>query len=210
MKNYHRLFFIILFYIFNIQNISYAISAYADIEAIGGKIKSIENADKINIKEIANNPGLLSMMYLNTDRTMLVLFSKEKDEDDISFVRMTIFQGYGNDFVKKYEYDTADSYCTSYTDIYKNRIFSVWSGGSAYRLIIFNYKKEKIDLVFAKSWKNEPELVHLYGSDELDIVLPSNWDASKGAKTAEIYRWDGDNYVIFKTLPWKKRFLEGR
>lgn len=210
MKNYYRLFFIILFYIFYIHNISYASYAYEDIESIGGRINVIKDANKINIKNIANNPGLLSMMYLNADHTRLVLFSKEKDDDGISFVRMTIFNGDGNDFVKEYEYETADSYCTSYTDIYKTRIFSVWAGGSAYRLIIFDYQKGEVNPVFAKSWKEEPELVHLYGNEELDIILPSDWDAAKGAKTAEIYRWNGNKYVISKTLPWKRRFSGAR
>lgn len=202
MHNYFRVAFII----FIVNSIFLTPSISANLESIGGQLKENNDNKEVGLNEILDQPGLRSMLYIDLKRTWMVTVTQEEKEDSLPVRKMSFFKGKGKLFVKRYEYETVDSYCTSYTTLDRDRLFSIWAGGSAYRLIIFSAKENEIQPVLVTSWKEEPEFVNLFGDAELEIVVPTDWTPEDGAKTAEIYSWNGKNYFLSKALPWERRF----
>jgi hypothetical protein len=134
--------------------------------------------------------------------------SQKKTGSDSSAIRaLTI---YGADGAKLFAFETPDSLIGMYqTGDYKGRFVTLWMGGSAYHLRVWNFVDGGIKSVLDQGAKLPPELVYDdQGKESVLITDPvienGKWTATKGTTT--VFKWSGESYSKIGTVPWAKRF----
>ncbi|MBI1811402.1 MAG: hypothetical protein HY035_03140 [Nitrospirae bacterium] len=197
----------IIFWVFTSLHCFFNAHVYAT-EYDGSTFIQINETKATKYESIIKQSGLLAMQYVDSEKKLLVTVTKEDSKDKFPFRCLAFYKRLkGTDFKKISEYRTPDSFNTAYTSIDSDRLFTVWSTGSAFRLAVFSINNnEAINVVLYVGWKGSYELVHLTPNIDWDIIIPVGWIPGKGPQFAEVYKWDVDKYIRICSIPWDDRF----
>lgn len=89
--------------------------------------------------------------------------------------------------------------------------------GTGLMVRIFALLEGNIQIVFEQATRCGPEILDI-NNDGFEEVMLGNGaflingednSISKLPESASIYRWDGKQYTLFKTIPWEDRLCEG-
>jgi hypothetical protein len=177
----------------------------------GNILSTIEQRNDIAYQAIVSQADLLTMLYAGPEDNWMVTVIRHPQPGQLpqyhtAFYRKTK----DNLFQKWYEYTTVDRFQTAYVTIDRNRLFTVWTTGSAHRLRVFLISDKSIREVLSAGWKRDPEFVHLTKDSELEIIVPGGEIANQEPKFAEIYQWNGSDYILVEKLPWTSRLKNSR
>ena len=157
-------------------------------------------------QSIVNQAGLLTILYVGAEDNWIVTVVRKPQPGELPRYQMSFYHKINDKvFQKLYEYATVDRFQTAYVTIDRDRLFTVWTTGSAHRLQIFVVRDKSIKEVLSAGWKRDPEFVHLTKDNELEILIPSGEIADQEPKLAEIYQWNGKDYILVDKLPWADR-----
>jgi hypothetical protein len=177
--------------------------------ALGGEgnLQPLKQQTKSKYQTIINKPGLLTMLYMGSEKEWLVTVMRAPQKNQLPIYRMSFYRRIKEDiFQQLFEYETINIFQTAYTTIEKDRLMTIWTTGSAHRIKIFWVRQNIIIEVLSAGWKTDPEFVHLTNDNELEIVIPVEDFSQQEPKFAEVYQWTGKGYVLVHKLPWEERF----
>jgi len=170
---------------------------------------AVEQRHDIKYQSIVNQADLLTMLYVGSEDNWIVTVVRKPQPGGLPQYHMSFYQKIKDGvFQKLYEYTTVDRFQTAYATIDRDRLFTIWTTGSAHRLRIFVAGDKSIKEVLSAGWKRDPEFVHLTKDNELEILIPSGEMADQEPKLAEIYQWNGKVYILVDKLPWAERLKE--
>lgn len=152
----------------------------------------------------------LAPWTVSTKANDLICEVSEKNVDVGSIRVLTIYRADGNRRVEVSRFETPDSLIGMYQiGDYKGRFVTLWMGGSAYHLRLWQFVDGRVKAVLDQGTKLPPELV--YGDQGMESVLITDpviengkWMATKGTTT--VFKWNGESYSKIGTVPWAKRF----
>jgi len=114
---------------------------------------------------------------------------------------------------KIFSYDTMDNFLTAYvTGEEGSNLYTSWVTGSAYRFIVYSFESGKVVPVLDVGSRAIPEVVLQGNGDRAVVVSNIDWIKGKdgtsklGFISADIYKWDGHVYKLYKrSVPWPQR-----
>lgn len=192
-------FFIVIVPILFVANVS-----ASDIE---GQFLSSNGSD-MKYSRIINDPTLIEAFFTGQENTWLITVRKTIHQDGLPQYFLSFFlRSRNGSYREKYEYKSDDIFQTAYSTIEKDRLLSIWTTGSAHRLIIFYIGDTVVKQVLSEGWKREPEFVHLTDDIEPEIIIPVDEEPGKEPKYGAIYEWRDNKYILVKKKLWKDRLM---
>ena len=131
--------------------------------------------------------------------------------------KLSFYKKIDDKLIKKYKYETGDSFLTMYplSEINGN-LLTIWGGGSAYHFNVFSLKDNEIRIVLEAGSKALPEIADIDNDGEYEILIwAGNFEVLKTKENTElsffekkrIFKWQtADIYKLIKTVPWENRF----
>lgn len=176
----------------------------SDIE---GQLLS-SNGPATKYSSIINDPALITTFLTGQEDAWLITVRKRIQQDSLPQYYLSFFMRLKDGkYQKKYEYRTVNTFQTAYSTIEKDRLLSIWTAGSAHRLLIFSFGNTSVKEVLSEGWKREPEFVHLTDDIEPEIIIPFDEEPGKEPKYGVIYEWRDNNYILVKKALWKDRLM---
>jgi hypothetical protein len=198
-QRFATFFFIIMVPILFVANV-----AASDIE---GQFLSSNGSDS-KYSRIINDPALIAAFFTGQENSWLITVRKRGQQDSLPQYYLSFFlRSKNGNYRKKYEYRTVNTFQTVYSTIEKDRLMSIWTTGSAHRLIIFSIGDTIVKEVLSEGWKREPEFVHLTADIEPEIIIPIDEEPGKEPKYGAIYEWRDNRYILVKKALWKDRLM---
>lgn len=167
------------------------------------------NGPATKYSSIINDPALITTFFTGQEDTWLITVRKRVQQDSLPQYYLSFFLRTSKDgkYQKKFEYRTVNTFQTAYSTIEKDRLLSIWTAGSAHRLIIFSIGNTIVKEALSEGWKREPEFVHLTADIEPEIIIPFDEEPGKEPKYGVIYEWRKDRYILVKKALWKDRLM---
>lgn len=176
-------------------------------------------AGKTSLSQILSDKSIeaTTYWYSGDDTFLVVVTSYVKRLEDTKFTgrKLIIYKKQTSGFVRIYEFDAAIDRFVGLFPLgdNSNTLMTIWIGGSAYHFNVFNISAGKVSLSLESGSHNYPELVDLDNDGKEEILI------SEGAflmdtkdkkvlsypEKTDVFKWNGKNYVLIKTVPWKGR-----
>ncbi len=124
---------------------------------------------------------------------------------------MSVYQIQGDALAAVFEFQTLDGFIKA-APVFENvgRLFTAWSGGSAYHFRAYSWKAGRVSKVLEASSRGMPEFGVDGNEREWILVTEKTLVGNQWKRTPDsptrTYRWDGVTYVLVNTVPWRKRF----
>jgi len=177
-------------------------------------------AQETSVSKILGDGVIEALTYWRADgNTFLVAVSshvKTLEDAKLSGRKLVIYKRQNSGFLKSFEYDAALDHFVGMFPLgdVSNTLATIWTGGSAYHLRVFSLSTGKISLALESGSHNFPEFADLDNDGKEEILISEGAfviDARDGKvlsrpEKTDVYKWDGETYVLTKTVPWKSRF----
>lgn len=169
--------------------------------------------------KILSDASIQATTYWNFGHDIFLVvvssYIKRLEDAQLTGRKLTVYKKQNMGFLKAFEYDAAmDNFVGMFQlGDNSNTLMTIWIGGSAYHFKVFNISAGKVFLALQSSSHNYPELVDLDndGTEEILISKGTLLVDAKDKKVlrfpqkTDLYKWDGKNYVLIKTVSWKNR-----
>jgi hypothetical protein len=179
-----------------------------------GTLNTSVDAKSVPLSEALPASSLKGMGYWDAGNEILWAVTESKSEaiDGATLRRLAFYSVQGDKAKPLGSYETIDGFVNAPVTSEENgQLVSVWTGGSAYHVVVFD-----------QTQKAGIGVIEEFGSETFPIILDDNaqqpvligcreWQVTKGSsvtpKTADIYRITPDGrYELWKQVDWKKRF----
>jgi|SRR5437867_4107308 len=151
---------------------------------------------------------ILALAFIDDDRNCLAVLVEEPGQPkDIRERILSFYFRKQGRFVEIYRFTTPNFFETMYPTGEGTRLITTWATGSGHRTGIFAIVNGAVQVVFWIGWNHPPQFVDLDGDGETEIIhaIPV-YPSSKTPEVAEIYKWDGHEYKLLRSVPWTRRF----
>lgn len=176
-------------------------------------------AKETSLTKILSDASIEASTYWNFgDDTFLVVvasYVKKLEDKKLAGRKLTIYKKQNAGFSKTFEYDAAMDHFVGMSPFGEssNILMTTWSGGSAYHFNVFAINGGRVSLVLESGSHNLPELVDIDNDGKQEILISEGafLEDAKDRKVlsypekTDLYKWNGKNYVLIKTVPWKDR-----
>lgn len=124
---------------------------------------------------------------------------------------LTVYEMKQETLTPVFDFQTLDSFVKA-APLFETggRLFTVWSGGSAYHFRAYAWKEGSVRQVLETGSRGMPEIQIDGDENEWILVtektlIRNQWRRTRDSAT-RIYRWDGNTYQVLATVPWRTRF----
>ncbi len=200
------------------------------VHAQDEELTHVKSRQLVSYAAIRKMPGLVGLTFIDVERRFVVVARRtvaltasrsrgveppwedvRESEGPLSYA-LEFYQRKGALFLKIAMSDPGYIFVGMHTEIGDevDRLFTYWQTGSAEHLIIFARHGERISKAFSSGHKLSPEFVRLGNDGEFYMVVAEGRLFTRGGKTtypktARIYAWEGNRYVLKKEVPWEHR-----
>lgn len=139
-----------------------------------------------------------------------------KEEDPFQRRKMSFFQQIDHQFIEVYR-ETKIGYGFDSMYPINNDLLTIWAAGSGFNFRVFSWIDDEIQVTLDTGSQQFPEIVDVDNDGYYEILVVSEGKFMINAgdrtilqlpETTAIYKWDGQKYDLWKTVPWKQRFCE--
>ena len=202
MRTFLFLWSLALFCVFKV---SFAESTLAELQ---GDVSGASTPINPAVKSIVN-------WQADIDLEVVCVLTEKPDSTGNSLPerRLTFYKKDKDRMQKLFEFETVDYPISVYPLTGGGgRLFTTWTGGSAYHFYVFAFVDGKIKQVLESGSKQPTEFLLDKNGNEIILVTQTTRVEDKKTKESieipyntQIFKWNGSKYTLIKTVPWQAR-----
>lgn len=151
---------------------------------------------------------IVGMTFVDTAQQELAVVSEKRAPNTGGTERtLSFYSKRGANWSETYRFVTPNTFGGMYPLGDDRRLVTTWISGSASRTGVFYVARSDVRIVLWLAWQQTPEFVDLDGDGETEVVAAvPTFPGTRPPEEAEVYRWDGQQYVMARRVPWPLRF----
>jgi hypothetical protein len=168
-----------------------------------GTLRKVAGGPTWSMPKRLGADGVLAIAYVDTPRTRLAV-ARERGHGAAERV-LAFYVRRGKAFVETHRFTTTYSFIAMRASETGDRLFTTWASGKGVSTVVFGV--DGSDVRVALSLSQEPEFVDVDGDGESEIVEAVESPGSHAPSGARVYRWNGKEYTLLRTVPWTERLM---
>lgn len=191
-----------------------------------GSLRPVKPGRPLTIAAVRQMPGLLGLTFIDAERRFVAVaqgvYARPGSRSvpaeppwnrGTSYI-LHFYRREGHRLFKVAEFESEGIFVgmNSEREATTELLHTYWAGGAWEGGVTFAIEGDRVVKVFEWVERDQPrEFIHLANDERAYMVIgerdPTDiWGVWKPPRNARIYAWEGNRYVLKKTVPWLQRF----